>query len=84
MGKVKSRSMNAIRPPSAPARTEAKAGRAGIIAHVFVEPDGTLSITPTIAATPADIRRVHDDACLCRARWRSVNERLLAGRECGR
>jgi hypothetical protein len=52
-----------------------RAGR--IVAHLFVEPDGTLSVKPTVQIAPSDeakLRAALQDI----ARWRSVDERLSA------
>jgi hypothetical protein len=61
--------MNAVRPPS---RAEAR-----IVGHVFLEEDGTLSVTPAVRICPDDEARFRV-AVLKLGRWRSVNERLLA------
>jgi hypothetical protein len=53
---------------------------------MFIEPDGSVTITPTVRATESDVRRIRA-VSLGFARWRSVNERLLSGmlgRERGR
>jgi hypothetical protein len=49
---------------------------------VFIEADGSVTITPCVRSTIDDIRRVK--ARLCCSRWRSIDERMLAGRERGR
>jgi hypothetical protein len=71
--------MNAIRSPSAPA------GRAKsqMIGHIFLEDDGTLSVSPTVKIYPDDEARLRA-AVLKIGRWRSVTERLVSGRERGR
>jgi hypothetical protein len=51
---------------------------ARIVGHVFVEDDGSGSVTPTVRATADDVRRLRG-VTLGLARWRGVQERLLAG-----
>ena len=71
-GEVESRSSSRNRPPR----------KSRLVGHVFIEADGSVSVTPCVRSTIDDIRRVK--ARLCCSRWRDVNERLLAGRERGR
>jgi hypothetical protein len=52
--------------------------QARIIGHVFLEADGTLSITPTIRIRHEDEARLRAAVCKL-GRWRSVTERLVAG-----
>ena len=54
-----------------------------MIGHIFLEEDGTLSVTPTVKIYPDDEARLRAGV-LKIGRWRSVNKRLLAGRERGR
>jgi hypothetical protein len=58
-------------------RPPATAGcaKARIVAHLFLEPGGTLSVTPTLGIDPNDEARLRA-AVLKIGRWRSASERL--------
>jgi hypothetical protein len=58
-----------------------------LVAHLWLEADGPISVTPTVKITPSDELRLRAATCGF-TRWRSASERLweavLKARERGR